>query len=122
MQIGSTVIGYVLYAIVFTFIVVMSMLQLKIGLKPFKIDVFFSLKAILEADSQNYYALIYLGVSHEKGGEYSEAEKHYETATSLLPGEILAWQGLNSLYAKKSPVDGAKHILVLKKLLDLLGK
>ena len=43
-----------------------------------------------------------MGLALEKQEKYEEAEKAYDVATKIKPGDPLAWQGLVTLYEKQA--------------------
>lgn len=55
-------------------------------------------KSALAADSQNYFALLFLGRAYEKQGKYEEAASSYQSAASSKPEDTQAWLGLCSVY------------------------
>jgi len=60
-----------------------------------KADVF------LKKEPKNYQAHIFLAFAQDKKGNLEEAEKFYNTATTLRPQDPQAWQGLIKLFEKQ---------------------
>ena len=55
-------------------------------------------RSVLETDTKHYTAFVFLGLALEKQGKVEEAEKIYTYARDLKPKELLALQGLLSVY------------------------
>ncbi|KAJ4405680.1 Superkiller protein 3 [Gnomoniopsis sp. IMI 355080] len=55
----------------------------------------------LQKDPRNYMALNFLAFALDKKNNLDEAEKTYESASSLRPHDTTAWQGLIKLYEKQ---------------------
>lgn len=60
-------------------------------------------KTALATDSQNYFALLFLGRAFEKLGKFEEAAKSYHSATASKPEDTQAWLGLCSVYEAQGP-------------------
>lgn len=60
-------------------------------------------QGILEDDTANYTALVFLGVGQSKLEQPHKAETAYRQATAVDPAQTLAWQGLSGLYEKAKP-------------------
>ena len=56
----------------------------------------------LALDAKSYHAQVFLGLALEKQDQYDASEAAYKTAASLKEGDLLAWQGLVSLYEKQA--------------------
>ncbi|KAK7960311.1 tetratricopeptide [Apiospora saccharicola] len=56
---------------------------------------------IIENDSKSYQAYVFLAFALDKKNKLADAEKAYETATTLKPSDTQAWQGLIKLYEKQ---------------------
>ncbi|EPE03640.1 antiviral protein [Ophiostoma piceae UAMH 11346] len=61
---------------------------------------------VLENDSKNYQALIFLGFALDKTEKLDDAVKVYEEAAAVKPGDANVWQGLIKVFEKQ----GAKSI------------
>ncbi|MCJ1251950.1 Superkiller protein 3 [Trapelia coarctata] len=59
-------------------------------------------RKVLELDSNNYHANVFLGLALDKQEKYEEAEKAYNVAAKSKPNDPLAWQGLITLYEKQA--------------------
>ena len=57
---------------------------------------------ILAADANNYHAQVFLGLALEKQDQYDASEAAYTAATRVKDKDLLAWQGLVSLYEKQA--------------------
>ncbi|KAJ1971494.1 Superkiller protein 3, partial [Dimargaris cristalligena] len=57
-------------------------------------------KGILDFESQNYTAWIFLGVACQNQENWEEGESAYKRAIDVDDSQLLAWQGLASLYEK----------------------
>ncbi|KAL8711082.1 MAG: hypothetical protein Q9220_004463 [cf. Caloplaca sp. 1 TL-2023] len=74
---------------------------------------------VLQEDSKNYHANVFLGLAFEKQGRNEESEKAYRAAASLKASDPLAWQGLISLYEQQGGRklseyhDAATHLATL---------
>ncbi|WPG97649.1 superkiller protein 3 [Acrodontium crateriforme] len=55
-------------------------------------------KSVLESDSQNYFARLFLARAQEKQGKFDDAAKTYESAANSKPDDAQAWLGLCSVY------------------------
>ena len=53
-------------------------------------------------DARSYHAQVFLGLALEKQNQYDASEIAYKTATSIKEKDLLAWQGLVSLYEKQA--------------------
>ncbi|KAK8022835.1 antiviral protein [Apiospora rasikravindrae] len=56
---------------------------------------------IIDNDSKSYQAYVFLAFALDKKNKLTDAEKAYETATTLRPADPQAWQGLIKLYEKQ---------------------
>ncbi|PVZ99790.1 hypothetical protein BB558_004199 [Smittium angustum] len=71
-------------------------------------------KDVLEWDSENYNALVFLGISCQNLKKIEECEEAYNNAINVDRDQILAWQGLSALYEETK--NNEKLILVLQEL------
>lgn len=53
---------------------------------------------VLASDSQNYFALLFLGRAQEKQGKWDDAAQTYTVAANSKPADSQAWLGLCSVY------------------------
>ncbi|TEA18357.1 Superkiller protein 3 [Colletotrichum sidae] len=56
---------------------------------------------LLERDSKNYQATIFLAFAYDRKSRVDEAEKAYKNAAAIKPTDSQAWQGLIKLYEKQ---------------------
>ncbi|CAL1707991.1 unnamed protein product [Somion occarium] len=75
---------------------------------------------VLEYESENYNANVFLGVAYLELGEIDNSEQAYRNAIGSNPDQILAWQGLTKLYEKSEKWD--KYADTLQRLTDLFAK
>ncbi|XP_041519322.1 tetratricopeptide repeat protein 37 [Microtus oregoni] len=77
-------------------------------------------KTVLKQEKNNYNAWVFIGVAAAELEQPDQAQGAYKKATELEPEQLLAWQGLASLY-EKCDHENAKGDLpgVYQKLLDL---
>ncbi|MCJ1335027.1 Superkiller protein 3 [Bachmanniomyces sp. S44760] len=61
-------------------------------------------KKVLEIDPRNYHAYVFLGLAHEKTDRDDESEKAYKAAVNIKDEDVLAWQGLITLYEKQGSI------------------
>ncbi|KAH0505669.1 Tetratricopeptide repeat protein 37, partial [Microtus ochrogaster] len=75
---------------------------------------------VLKQEKNNYNAWVFIGVAAAELEQPDQAQGAYKKATELEPEQLLAWQGLASLY-EKCDHENAKGDLpgVYQKLLDL---
>ncbi|CAF9920405.1 MAG: hypothetical protein GOMPHAMPRED_002080 [Gomphillus americanus] len=59
-------------------------------------------RSVLETDPKHYTAAVFLGLALEKQGNISEAERVYLSAKRNKPKEVLALQGLQSVYEQQA--------------------
>ncbi|KAI9800229.1 MAG: hypothetical protein M1825_004213 [Sarcosagium campestre] len=57
-------------------------------------------RKVLAVDANNYHANIFLGLALDKQNHDQDAELAYLAATKIKDGDVLAWQGLVSLYER----------------------
>lgn len=57
---------------------------------------------VLQSDPKTYHAQVFLGLALEKQAEYDRSEIAYVTATKIKERDLLAWQGMVSLYEKQA--------------------
>lgn len=57
---------------------------------------------VLHSDPKNYHALVFIGLAREKQAEHDASEAAYLAATRIKENDLLAWQGLVSLYEKQA--------------------
>lgn len=55
-------------------------------------------RSVLETDTKHYTAFVFLGLALERQGKIDESERVYNFARDLKPKELLALQGLLSVY------------------------
>ncbi|PWZ02562.1 hypothetical protein BCV70DRAFT_2683 [Testicularia cyperi] len=72
---------------------------------------------VLEHESDNYNANVFLGLALLNQGKYAESEAAYRKATADQPSQLLAWQGLQKFYETQKKWDQLRDIL--HTLLDL---
>ncbi|KAL1783322.1 tetratricopeptide repeat protein 37 [Sigmodon hispidus] len=77
-------------------------------------------KTVLKQEKNNYNAWVFIGVAAAELDQPDQAQGAYKKAAELEPDQLLAWQGLASLYEKCNQ-ENAKSDLpgVYQKLLDL---
>lgn len=77
-------------------------------------------KTVLKQEKNNYNAWVFIGVAAAELEQPDQAQGAYKKAAELEPEQLLAWQGLASLYEKCNH-ENAKGDLpgVYQKLLDL---
>ncbi|KAJ1929887.1 Superkiller protein 3 [Tieghemiomyces parasiticus] len=68
-------------------------------------------KSIVEFESQNYTAWVFLGVSCQNLDRWGECEKAYRRALDIDDTQVLAWQGLASLYEKQENYEELPAVL-----------
>ncbi|KAI8576073.1 hypothetical protein K450DRAFT_258770 [Umbelopsis ramanniana AG] len=73
-------------------------------------------KRVLDWESQNYNAYVFLGVAHNGLDQVEDAENAYQKAIEINPEQMLAWQGLVSFYEKRE--QWSKLAITLEKLID----
>ena len=56
---------------------------------------------VLQSDPLNYHAHVFLGLALEKQTEHDASERAYLAAIKIKDDDLLAWQGLVSLYEKQ---------------------
>lgn len=54
--------------------------------------------AVLEKDSNNYFAKLFLGRANDGLSKYDDAAKAYNDATKIKPDDAQAWLGLRGMY------------------------
>ena len=59
-------------------------------------------KKVIAADSKSYHGYVFLGLALDKQNENEASEAAYKSAVSLKDNDLLAWQGLVSLYEKQT--------------------
>ncbi|EFX00944.1 antiviral protein [Grosmannia clavigera kw1407] len=74
---------------------------------------------VLEADSKNYQALIFLGFALDKTGKLDDAVPVYEDAASVKPADPQAWQGLIKVFEKQGSRAIPKYKLAAIKLAEI---
>ncbi|XP_048838840.1 tetratricopeptide repeat protein 37 [Brienomyrus brachyistius] len=62
-------------------------------------------KAVLKLEKNNYNAWVFIGVAACELEQPDQAQTAYKKAMELEPGQLLAWQGLASLYEKSDQAD-----------------
>ncbi|GAB5589005.1 Superkiller protein 3 [Umbelopsis nana] len=73
-------------------------------------------RRVLDWESQNYNAYVFLGVAHNGLDQIDDAEAAYKKAIEINPEQLLAWQGLVSFYEKRE--QWSKLADTLESLLD----
>ncbi|XP_069483747.1 superkiller complex protein 3 [Ambystoma mexicanum] len=77
-------------------------------------------KAVLKVEKNNYNAWVFIGVSATELDQPDQAQAAYRKATELEPDQLLAWQGLGTLYEKYNQKDFRDDLpKVYEKLLEL---
>ncbi|XP_030049258.1 superkiller complex protein 3 [Microcaecilia unicolor] len=77
-------------------------------------------KAVLKVEKNNYNAWVFIGVAATELEQPDQAQAAYKKATELEPEQLLAWQGLGSLYEKINQKDFKEDLPnVYQKLLEL---
>ncbi|XP_053519523.1 SKI3 subunit of superkiller complex protein [Artibeus jamaicensis] len=77
-------------------------------------------KTVLKQEKNNYNAWVFIGVAAAELEQPDQAQGAYKKAAELEPDQLLAWQGLASLYEKCSQINAKDDLpRVYKKLLDL---
>ncbi|XP_031216550.1 tetratricopeptide repeat protein 37 isoform X3 [Mastomys coucha] len=77
-------------------------------------------KTVLKQEKNNYNAWVFIGVAAAELEQPDQAQGAYKKAAELEPGQLLAWQGLASLYEKCNHVNAKDDLPgVYRKLLDL---
>ena len=66
---------------------------------------------ILQYESKNYNALVFLGLCEAELGELKSAAEVYNSAIESSPNEPLAYQGLASFYEKHKDVEDKKQLV-----------
>lgn len=73
--------------------------------------------SVLESESDNYNANVFLGLALLNQEKFDESEAAYTKATRDHPTQMLAWQGLQKFYDQRKSWDKLRDVLY--KLLDL---
>lgn len=73
--------------------------------------------SVLESESDNYNANVFLGLALLNQEKYDESEAAYLKATRDHPTQLLAWQGLQKFYDQRKSWDKLRDALY--KLMDL---
>lgn len=77
-------------------------------------------KTVLKQEKNNYNAWVFIGVAAAELEQPDQAQGAYKKAAELEPEQLLAWQGLASLYEKCNQVNAKDDLPgVYQKLLDL---
>lgn len=77
-------------------------------------------KTVLKQEKDNYNAWVFIGVAAAELGQPDQAQGAYKKAADLEPEQLLAWQGLASLYEKCNHINAKDDLPgVYRKLLDL---
>ncbi|XP_076783138.1 superkiller complex protein 3 isoform X1 [Arvicanthis niloticus] len=77
-------------------------------------------KTVLKQEKNNYNAWVFIGVAAAELDQPEQAQGAYKKAAELEPEQILAWQGLASLYEKCNHINAKDDLPgVYQKLLDL---
>ncbi|XP_068941225.1 superkiller complex protein 3 isoform X1 [Petaurus breviceps papuanus] len=77
-------------------------------------------KTVLKQEKNNYNAWVFIGVAAAELEQPDQAQGAYKKAAELEPDQLLAWQGLASLYEKSNYTDTKEDLItVYQKLLDL---
>ncbi|KAJ1030223.1 hypothetical protein NDA16_001134 [Ustilago loliicola] len=73
--------------------------------------------SVLEQESDNYNANVFLGLALLNQEKFDESEAAYIKATRDHPSQLLAWQGLQKFYDQRKSWDKLRDVLY--KLMDL---
>lgn len=73
--------------------------------------------AVLEAEPDNYNALVFRGLALLNLKQHEESESAYRAAVAVQPLQILAWQGLHKFYSETQAWD--KLADVLRRQMDI---
>nr|XP_004651671.2 tetratricopeptide repeat protein 37 [Jaculus jaculus]XP_044989526.1 tetratricopeptide repeat protein 37 [Jaculus jaculus]XP_044989527.1 tetratricopeptide repeat protein 37 [Jaculus jaculus] len=77
-------------------------------------------KTVLKQEKNNYNAWVFIGVAAAELEQPDQAQGAYKKAADLEPDQLLAWQGLASLYEKCNHTNAKDDLPgVYQKLLDL---
>ncbi|XP_076995240.1 superkiller complex protein 3 isoform X2 [Tamandua tetradactyla] len=77
-------------------------------------------KTVLKQEKNNYNAWVFIGVAAAELEQPDQAQGAYKKAAELEPDQLLAWQGLASLYEKCNHINAKDDLpSVYQKLLDL---
>ncbi|XP_045354481.1 tetratricopeptide repeat protein 37 [Leopardus geoffroyi] len=77
-------------------------------------------KTVLKQEKNNYNAWVFIGVAAAELEQPDQAQGAYKKAAELEPDQLLAWQGLASLYEKCNHINAKEDLPgVYQKLLDL---
>ncbi|XP_029073922.1 tetratricopeptide repeat protein 37 isoform X2 [Monodon monoceros] len=77
-------------------------------------------KTVLKQEKNNYNAWVFIGVAAAELEQPDQAQGAYKKAAELEPDQLLAWQGLASLYEKCNHINAKDDLPgVYQKLLDL---
>uniref|UniRef100_A0A673SPI0 Tetratricopeptide repeat domain 37 n=1 Tax=Suricata suricatta TaxID=37032 RepID=A0A673SPI0_SURSU len=77
-------------------------------------------KTVLKQEKSNYNAWVFIGVAAAELQQPDQAQGAYKKAAELEPDQLLAWQGLASLYEKCKHINAKDDLPgVYQKLLDL---
>ncbi|XP_060057166.1 superkiller complex protein 3 [Erinaceus europaeus] len=77
-------------------------------------------KTVLKQEKNNYNAWVFIGVAAAELEQPDQAQGAYKKAAELEPDQLLAWQGLASLYEKSNHINAKDDLpSVYQKLLDL---
>ncbi|KAM6224563.1 superkiller complex protein 3 [Rhynchocyon petersi] len=77
-------------------------------------------KTVLKQEKNNYNAWVFIGVAAAELEQPDQAQGAYKKAAELEPEQLLAWQGLASLYEKGNHINAKDDLpSVYQKLLDL---
>nr|XP_020728727.1 tetratricopeptide repeat protein 37 [Odocoileus virginianus texanus] len=77
-------------------------------------------KTVLKQEKNNYNAWVFIGVAAAELEQPDQAQGAYRKAAELEPDQLLAWQGLASLYEKCNHISAKDDLPgVYQKLLDL---
>ncbi|KFV14108.1 Tetratricopeptide repeat protein 37, partial [Pterocles gutturalis] len=77
-------------------------------------------KAVLKQEKNNYNAWVFIGLAAAELEQPDQAKGAYKKAIELEPNQLLAWQGLASLYEKYNQTDVKGDLAdVYQKLLEL---
>lgn len=74
---------------------------------------------VLDFESNNYNANVFLGLASLELGDHERSEQAYRAAISDSPEQALAWQGLSKFYERTEKWDGYKE--TLEKLMKLFS-
>ena len=79
-------------------------------------------RKVLEADSANYHANVFLGLAYDKLGKFEDSDAAYAAATKIKDNDQLVYQGLVSLYEKQGREKLGPYKNAVLKLADIYAQ